>query len=81
MHIFTNWQIPFPESTVYYKETRPKESFGIKIIIYKLYYVCLICCYVQWKLEDPGSVCAEPFELKPAMFKLDAGQVTTLEVT
>lgn len=35
----------------------------------------------EWTLEDPGSVFAEPFELKPAMFKLDAGAVTTLEIT
>ncbi|XP_078378630.1 deleted in lung and esophageal cancer protein 1-like isoform X2 [Oculina patagonica] len=35
----------------------------------------------EWNLEDPGSVSAEPFELKPAMFKLDAGQVITLEIT
>ena len=36
---------------------------------------------MQWNLEDPGSIYAEPFELKPAMFKLNAGEVTTLEVT
>ena len=36
---------------------------------------------LQWNLEDPGSIYAEPFELKPAMFKLNAGEVTTLEVT
>ena len=36
---------------------------------------------LQWNLEDPGSIYAEPFELKPAMFKLNAGDVTTLEVT
>ena len=34
----------------------------------------------QWSLENPGSVFAEPFELKPAMFELGAGKATTLEV-
>jgi len=44
-------------------------------------YLQWIFLALQWNLEDPGSIYAEPFELKPAMFKLNAGEVTTLEVT
>ncbi|XP_073236262.1 deleted in lung and esophageal cancer protein 1-like isoform X3 [Porites lutea] len=35
----------------------------------------------QWNLENPGSIVAELFELKPAIFKLNAGDVATLEIT
>lgn len=35
----------------------------------------------QWTLENPGSIVADPFELKPAMFKLGAGEATTIQIT
>ncbi|XP_074623643.1 deleted in lung and esophageal cancer protein 1-like isoform X1 [Acropora palmata] len=36
---------------------------------------------VEWTSQDLGCVLAEPFELKPAMFKLAAGETTTIEIT
>lgn len=44
-------------------------------------YTCKLLLTLQWNRTDPGSIYAEPFELKPAMFTLNAGEVTTLEVT